>query len=177
MAKKKNLQIDSRKTFGTITDKKIGILGFSFKANTNDTRESSAIQISKDLLNEGANLIIYDPKVKKQQIESALSMESRENHSSVYSQPREWIYTSNMNDVFKSSDCVVFMTEWKAFSEINWKKVARDMRHPSWVFDTRGIIDKTQVIESGLNYWKVGNGESLNQFNKNEKTIIYIIIF
>ena len=58
--------------FGTITQKKIGILGFAFKADTNDTRESSAIQISIDLLNEGANLVIYDPKVRKNQVEAAL---------------------------------------------------------------------------------------------------------
>ena len=56
------------KLFGTITGKKIGILGFAFKSNTNDTRESSAIQICKELLNEGSNLIIYDPKVTKDKL-------------------------------------------------------------------------------------------------------------
>ena len=56
------------KLFGTLTDKKLVILGFSFKANTNDTRDSSAIQICKNLLEEGAKLEIYDPKVKESQI-------------------------------------------------------------------------------------------------------------
>ena len=54
--------------FGTVSSKKIVILGFSFKANTNDTRESPAIQICKNLLNEGANLYFYDPVVSKEQI-------------------------------------------------------------------------------------------------------------
>ena len=54
------------KLFGTLTNKKIGILGFSFKANTNDTRESPAIEICKNLLEEGAKLQIYDPKVNPQ---------------------------------------------------------------------------------------------------------------
>ena len=53
------------KLFGTISGKKIIVLGFSFKANTNDTRESAAIQICKDLLDEGATLYIHDPKVLK----------------------------------------------------------------------------------------------------------------
>ncbi len=145
--------------FGTISGKKIGILGFSFKADTNDTRESSAIQISIDLLNEGANLIIYDPKVSKQQVEFALGLESNENNDSIKNPSLEQCaYTSNIYDVFKSSDCVVIMTEWKAFSEINWDKAARDMRHPAWVFDSRGVANKKQVIESGLNFWQIGIG-------------------
>ena len=57
-----------RKLFGTISQKKIIILGFAFKANTNDTRESAAIQICKDLIEEGAQLIIHDPKVDPKQI-------------------------------------------------------------------------------------------------------------
>ena len=53
------------KLFGTITGKKIAILGFSFKANTNDIRESPAITISKELMLEGCHLSIYDPKVNR----------------------------------------------------------------------------------------------------------------
>ena len=57
-----------KKLFGSVSGKKIVILGFAFKANTNDTRESPAIQICKSLLEEGANLRIHDPKVSKKQI-------------------------------------------------------------------------------------------------------------
>ena len=56
------------KLFGNLYEKKIAILGFAFKSNTNDTRESPAISICKDLLVEGAILSIYDPKVKSSQI-------------------------------------------------------------------------------------------------------------
>ena len=62
------------KLFGTLAEK-ICILGFSFKANTNDTRESAAIRICKDLLEEGANLSINDPKVSPKQIETDLGEE------------------------------------------------------------------------------------------------------
>ena len=58
-----------KKLFGTLSDKRILILGFAFKANTNDTRESASIKICKDLLDEGAFLMIHDPKVSKRQIE------------------------------------------------------------------------------------------------------------
>ena len=73
-------KIINRKLFGTISDKKIAILGFAFKANTNDTRESAAIQICKDLIDEGAILFIHDPKVSKHQISRDLSNFSTNHH-------------------------------------------------------------------------------------------------
>ena len=146
------------KLFGTITGKSIGIFGFSFKADTNDTRESSAIQIAQDLINEGANIIIHDPQVSPEQVEVALGVESIKEHSVINSSLGNWSFSNNIYDVFKSTDCVVFMTEWKVFSEIKWEQAAKDMRHPAWVFDTRGIVNKTKVIESGLNFWGLGAG-------------------
>ena len=65
-----------KKLFGTVSGKKICILGFAFKANTNDTRESSSIQICKDLIEEGAELFIHDPKVKSKQISKDLGMKN-----------------------------------------------------------------------------------------------------
>ena len=66
----------TKNLFGTLSNKKIIILGFAFKANTNDTRESAAIQICRDLLEEGAFLIIHDPKVYQNQIEIDLNRRS-----------------------------------------------------------------------------------------------------
>ena len=143
------------KLFGTITGKKIGILGFSFKANTNDTRDSSAIQISKDLLNEGCNLIIYDPKVEKKQIEKDLSFSIRKNENDKFCE-HELSLAENVYDVFDSSDCVVIMTEWEEFSEIDWNLASKKMRKPGWVFDTRNIVDQLKIEKSGLNLWVVG---------------------
>ena len=63
-----------KKLFGTVSGKKICILGFSFKANTNDTRDSAALNICKNLLEEGAYLAIHDPKVESKQIELDLNL-------------------------------------------------------------------------------------------------------
>ena len=68
------LDFNHKKTFGTLSRKKISVLGFAFKANTNDTRESAAIQICKNLIDEGAHLIIHDPKVDAYQIEIDLGI-------------------------------------------------------------------------------------------------------
>ena len=67
--KNRIVKVVVEKLFGSVADKKIGILGFSFKANTNDTSESAAINFCNDLLEEGAVLFIHDPKVDPKQIE------------------------------------------------------------------------------------------------------------
>ncbi len=144
------------KLFGTITGKRIGILGFAFKAKTNDTRDSSAIQICKDLLNEESYLIIYDPKVTKEQIEEDLSLKSDNYDGIKFSEKRNLEVANNIYDVFNNSDCVVVMTEWEEFSNIDWNLASKEMRKPGWVFDTRNIVDQLKVKDSGLNLWAVG---------------------
>ena len=70
-------QLVVKKLFGTVSGKKISILGFAFKANTNDTRESASIKICKDLLEEGAILNIHDPKVDSEQIAKDLEIQRK----------------------------------------------------------------------------------------------------
>ena len=115
-----NLIID--KLFGTISGKKIAILGFSFKANTNDTRESPAISICKDLLNEGAILHIYDPKVSKKQVskdlESKINLENKDINYSLI---------DSIIDTTESCDAIVILTEWEEFKHIKWEEIRKQM--------------------------------------------------
>ena len=147
------------KLFGTINGKKIGVLGFAFKAKTNDTRDSSAIPICKDLLNEGSYLIIYDPKVTEAQIAQDLSLSSENYNETQNSEKKSLEVTNNIYDVFNNTDCVVVMTEWKEFSDIDWNLASKEMRKPGWVFDTRNIVDQLKVKKSGLNLWVVGRND------------------
>ncbi len=151
-----------KKLFGTVTGKKIGILGFSFKADTNDTRESPAIRIAKDLLEEGSNLSIYDPKVEIEQITHELNLQ-REDDTNTKKETSltgegAWKYASNIKDVIKDADAVLILTEWQEFRSLDWESLAPLMRQPAWVFDSRGIVNTEQVKESGLNIWKIGDG-------------------
>ena len=144
------------KLFGTITGKKIGILGFAFKANTNDTRDSSAIQICEELLNEGSHIIIFDPKVTKAQIEEDLSFKLKNLDEINHFDKNSLKVVNNMYEVFNNTDCVVVMTEWNDFYDIDWNLASKNMRKPGWVFDTRNILDHSKVKKSGLNLWVVG---------------------
>ena len=149
---KRITRIIVEKLFGTLTNKKVAIFGFSFKANTNDTRESPAIQICKDLIEEGANLVIYDPKVNKEQIDYEFkSLNIINSKSSDY-----WELSNSVYEASQNTDAIVVMTEWDEFKHIDWSVISSNMRRPSWIFDTRNIIDKKLAISSGLNFWAVG---------------------
>ena len=139
------------KLFGNIADKKILILGFAFKSNTNDTRESPAIYISKDLINERANIFFHDPKVTKEQIFSSLE--------NVLNSKEEFKYVNYSDDVYdasKQADAIIVLTEWDEYKNLNWSEISKNMRKPAWLFDARGIIKSSEVLSSGINFWQLG---------------------
>ena len=145
------------KLFGTLSCKKICVLGFAFKANTNDTRESPAIDICKSLLEEGANLSIYDPRVSHKQIEKDLNQHQTLSIRQGIDQGK-WKFEESIYKAANESDAVVLLTEWKEFKDINWKEVSAIMRKPSWLFDTRLVSDINQNNLFGINIWKTGFG-------------------
>ena len=143
--------------FGTLAQKKIAILGFSFKANTNDTRESPAISICKELIEEGANLSIYDPKVSKKQIQKDMGQSSVDERVFAKSEGM-WSFSKSIEESAYNSDAVVILSEWEEFRNINWEKISKIMRSPSWLFDTRLISNINQDISFGIKVWKIGCG-------------------
>ncbi len=153
----------TKKLFGTLSGKKIVVLGFAFKANTNDTRESAAIQICKNLLEEDAYLVIHDSKVKLEQIEidlekNASNRDSLKNNESNFYKGNNWDFSNDLNKIFQNADAVIILTEWDTYKKINWQEVAQSMRSPAWIFDTRSIINPTEIKKSGLNFWQIGYG-------------------
>ena len=148
------------KLFGNISGKKISILGFSFKANTNDTRNSPCIDICNDLLEEGAFLSIYDPKVSKEQIEKDLKSNSKGINNNLV---KGIFVCKTIEEVATGSDAIVILTEWKEFKSIDWYNISKLMRKPSWLFDTRSCTNKTELIKAGINYWKLGS--EINNLN------------
>ncbi len=142
-----------QKLFGTITGKNIAILGFAFKANTNDTRESPAIEICKKLMQEGAYLNIYDPRVEKNQIEKDLG----KNYYQCNQNRGSW---NNFDDLYlavENVDALIILTEWKEFDNLNWQLISTKMRSPAWVFDTRSTKNILVAKKYGLNIWILGN--------------------
>ena len=141
------------KLFGNLADKKIAILGFAFKENTNDTRESPAINICRKLLNEGAFLNIHDCKVNQETIDRDLSSENSFDKSM-------WAYKEDVYSAFEGAHAVILMTEWNIYKSLNWEKIVNVVKQPFWVFDTRCIVNPNEIKDLGLNLWQVGNGEN-----------------
>ena len=153
-----------KKLFGTITGKKIVVLGFSFKANTNDTRESAAIQICKDLIDEGAEIWIHDPKVSELQIAKDLKMEPTKDKEEtkdhkLLSKTGKWKFCNNLN-IFDGAHAVLMLTEWEEYKNIDWENISKKMVNPAWVFDARSITEPNKVEKANLNLWRVGDGTS-----------------
>ena len=144
-------QLVVNRLFGTVSGKRIGVLGFAFKADTNDTRESPAIRICRDLLEEGAQLAIMDPKVSEDQMAQDLGQPSGSGDGG-------WQLVDAVTAAAAGADALVLLTEWQQFASIDWPAVAAVMRQPAWLFDARARADASAARAAGLNVWTVGEG-------------------
>jgi len=148
------------KLFNTLSEKKIAVLGFAFKANTNDIRESPAIKICKLLMNEGAFLSIHDPKVTKDQLKEVFEKEDDFKKDSfdnqLFKENKNWMMEESLTDCIVDSSCVLILTEWEEYKNINWDQFD-DYYNNKWIFDTRLILKKNKFSNSKLRYWKLGS--------------------
>ena len=123
---------------GKLKDKKIAILGWSFKANTNDSRESASIKVSEILFNNGARLLVYDPKVKRETIINDIQVYWETNNDEFFEKRFEIV--EKLNDI-EQPDAYVILTEWEEFQFIeNESKV---------IFDGRNINQNKNKISIG----------------------------
>jgi UDPglucose 6-dehydrogenase len=146
--------------FGTVSGKRIAVLGFAFKADTNDTREAPAIRICRDLLEEGAHLAIHDPKVGGSQISTDLGCpETVAGALAGLGGEGSWEGSASVLEAAAGADAVVVLTEWSAFRQLDWRAIAAVMRRPAWLFDARAITDAAAARAAGLQVWRVGEGD------------------
>ncbi|XP_018322527.1 UDP-glucose 6-dehydrogenase isoform X2 [Agrilus planipennis] len=140
--------------FNTVSGKNITLLGFAFKKNTGDTRESPAIHVAKTLLDEGASLNIYDPKVEESQILYDLT------HPSICESPEEVkklvkIYPDAYSAT-NGAHAVVICTEWDEFVTLDYREIYRSMMKPAYIFDGRKILDHEELINIGFHVQTIG---------------------
>jgi UDPglucose 6-dehydrogenase len=141
--------------FGTVSGKRIAVLGFAFKADTNDTRETPAIRICRGLLEEGAQLAIFDPKVSPEQIAADLGVEALNGSGC----EGRWQTAADPVAAVCGADAVLLLTEWQQFRQLDWPALAAVMRQPAWLFDARAVADAAAARAAGLRVWVMGEGE------------------
>ena len=139
--------------YNTVSGKKIVFYGWAFKKDTNDTRESAAIYVADALLEENANIVVYDPKVSQEIIYADLeylgnkSREEIESLVTVVSDPME---------AAKDAHAIAILTEWDEFKDYDWKKIHDLMLKPAFVFDGRRILDHEKMGAIGFKFYKIG---------------------
>ena len=139
--------------YNTVAGKKICFLGWAFKKDTNDSRESASIYVADMLLDEMANISVFDPKVSSSQIFSDLNSLSSINKKinndliEVYQNPYE---------ACKNSHAIAILTEWDEFKSYDWKKIYNSMNKPAFIFDGRNILEKQMLKDIGFIYKGIG---------------------
>jgi UDPglucose 6-dehydrogenase len=140
--------------YNTISGKKIAFLGWAFKKDTNDTRESAAIYVADYLLKEEANIAVYDPKVSENKILADLDyLESRKPELN-----RKGIESfDDSYSACKNAHAIAILTEWDEFNTYDWQKIYDNMEKPAFVFDGRNILDRKKLTEIGFVYQCIGS--------------------
>ncbi|MDA8564221.1 UDP-glucose 6-dehydrogenase [Mariniblastus sp.] len=150
-----------KKMFNTVSNKKIAIWGFAFKKDTNDTRESAAIYICRDLLEERAKLTIYDPKVNIDQIRADLEYLIAGPNGELTESERELLQNNitvanSAEEAADGAHAIALMTEWDEFKEVNFETIYQSMMKPAFVFDGRNLLDNQALAEIGFDIESIG---------------------
>jgi len=139
--------------YNTVNGKHIAFLGWAFKKDTNDTRESAAIYVADHLLDEEAQIVVYDPKVSPEQIYRDLDFlgtrtpEANRRLVKVVDDPYE---------ALGGAHAAAVLTEWDVFKTYDWKRIKEGMKKPAFVFDGRKLLDRSQLETFGFKYYAIG---------------------
>jgi UDPglucose 6-dehydrogenase len=134
--------------FNTVADKKIAVLGFAFKKDTNDTRESAAINVVRDLLTEHARVVVYDPKVPAEEIVIDTLGKGNTN-------PR-LVVAKSAYEACQGAHAIAVLTEWDEFKALDYEKIYAGMMKPAFLFDGRNIIDLAKLRAIGFRASGIG---------------------
>jgi UDPglucose 6-dehydrogenase len=140
--------------YNTVADKKITFLGWAFKKDTNDTRESAAIYVADDLINEHAKIAVYDPKVSRKKILNDLDyLETRTSEANA-----EGVSSfENPYQACEKAHAIAVLTEWDEFITYDWQKIYDSMQKPAFVFDGRNILNRHELEVIGFVYQGIGS--------------------
>ncbi len=137
-----------RSLFNSVADKKIAVLGFAFKKDTNDTRESAAISVCRELLGELAQVVVYDPKVPAEQIRAEVLGRGQENS--------RLVVASSACEATQGAHALAVVTEWDEFKALDFEAIFAGMQQPAFVFDGRNILDLPKLKAIGFRVCGIG---------------------
>ena len=134
--------------FNTVSGKRIAVLGFAFKKDTNDTRESAAIDVVRGLLEENATVVVYDPRVSSEQIR-------RDVLGPDCDDPR-LVIAASAEEAAAGAHGLAVMTEWDEFRTLDFGKIHAEMHKPAFIFDGRNILPRADLEAQGFKVFAIG---------------------
>merc|ERR1712207_124609 len=138
--------------FNTVTHKKIGVLGFAFKKDTGDVRETPAVTVCNMLLQDGASVHVYDPKVKKEDALTEFKYHNMEVDES------RLVFASTPQEAVDGAHALVVLTEWDEFKTYPFDEFYSKMMKPAFLFDGRSILDHRALEDIGFEVHAIGKG-------------------
>jgi UDPglucose 6-dehydrogenase len=139
--------------YNTVAAKKIAFLGWAFKKDTNDTRESAAIYVADDLINEQAQIAVYDPKVSSAKVLADLDYLETRSHDANVAQVQSF---SNPYEACQGAHAIAVLTEWDEFTTYDWQQIYDGMQKPAFLFDGRNLLNRTALEAIGFVYQGIG---------------------
>lgn len=149
------------KMFNTVTGKKVSILGFAFKKDTGDVRETPSMFVVRDLLNEQANIHVYDPQVKREDMFSEMDYTCGVNSKNTPELKSSITTSPDAYSACEGSHAIAVLTEWDEFKTLDFKKIYESMAKPAFVFDGRNILDHDALREIGFEVYAIGKPDPL----------------
>merc|ERR1712154_16065 len=138
--------------FNTVTNKKIAVLGFAFKKDTGDVRETPAITVCNMLLQDGALVHVYDPKVKKEDAVTEFK------YHNMQVDENRLIFSRTPEEAVDGAHALVILTEWDEFKKYPYHEFYAHMLKPAFLFDGRGILNHRALEDIGFEVHAIGKG-------------------
>ncbi|CAM9583215.1 unnamed protein product, partial [Laminaria digitata] len=152
-------QLMVRRMFNTITGKKIAVLGFAFKKDTGDTRETPAVFVCKALLEEQARVQVYDPQVKRSQMFIEFDYTCGVNKDNTPKLEESIVTCEDAYSAADGAHALAILTEWDEFKTLDYQRIYNNMAKPAFVFDGRGVVDINVLRNIGFEVYCIGKSE------------------
>jgi len=145
------------KMFNTVTGKKIAMLGFAFKKDTGDVRETPAMFVLRDLLEEQAKVFVYDPEVKREDMFSEMDYTCNVNHENTPNLDKSVITATDPYEACDGAHALCILTEWDEFKTYDYEKIYKSMAKPAFLFDGRNVLDHEKLRKIGFEVHSIGH--------------------
>jgi UDPglucose 6-dehydrogenase len=144
------------KMFNTVTGKKIAMLGFAFKKDTGDVRETPAQFILRDLLQEQAKIFVYDPQVRREEMWTELNYTCNVNHDNTPQLDESVVTATDPYQACDGAHALCILTDWDEFKTLDYDRIYKSMAKPAFLFDGRNLLDHDALRDIGFEVHAIG---------------------